>query len=481
MRFRSVLLAVLVVLAGCNALPNAGNTPSPTESGVSGPQKSTAAPGNATDGIGRENGYSADAKLSISPKDGLNKTERKAVVSRTMARIEIVRQKEFKHPVPVTIQSREKFKGNQSNQNITESFRQFDNAKFEAMFLIGEKSDSLAVQNEARGQSVLGYYSPKKDSIVIISNSKTPTLDGESTLAHELTHALQDQHFNLSDYNRSTRDEHNAVNGLIEGEANLVQQRYMSNCGNNWDCLPRSESGSSSQPPSNWGVYLLNYFPYADGPEFVNYYQQRDGWSRVDEMFSQPPASSEQVMTPTKYGTDAPTNVTLDDRARNGWSRVHLTGQRSGPSRPDYATLGQSGLTAMFAQATFDSYNRSAVVPRRAIFNYDGNQPNRSDPLDYSLPITNGWDGDRLHVYQKNNEMAYVWKVKWDSPKDASQFAAAYRQLLSHWGATKAGTDTWVIENGPYADAFSVRTSGSTVVIVNAPTTDDLGDVRRKA
>lgn len=479
MRILPILLAILIVLAGCNALPNAGNSPSSTATDASGTSGVDTSGGSNNTDIGHENGYSADSTLSINADDGLNKTERKAVVSRAMARVETVRQKEFKHSVPVEIQPRDKYQQNSSNRNITEDFRRFDNAKFEAMFLIGEKSDSLSVQNESRGQNILGYYSPEKDSIVIVSNSETPTLNGESTLAHELTHALQDQHFNLSSYNRSTRDEHNAVNGLIEGDASLVQEQYMSHCGNEWECLPSSGSESGSQPPSNWGVYFLNYFPYADGPGFVEYNKQRGGWERVNGLFSKPPASAEQVMQPEKYDADEPTNVSLNDRTRNGWERVRLGSSGPGSSRPDYATLGQSALTSMFAQTAFDQYNRSAVVPRRAIVNTENGETNQSDPLNYDLPVTNGWDGDRMHVYQKNGETAYVWKLKWDSSKNASQFADAYRQLLSHWGATKAGPNTWVIKNSPYADAFSVRVSGDTVTIVNAPTAEALDDVHQ--
>lgn len=480
MRLRPVLLAFLIVLAGCSSFPYTGNGPSATEMGTVGTttspsetQSTTAAPGNRS-GIGRENGYTSDATLSINPNNGLNKTERKAVVSRSMARIESVRQLEFKRSVSVEVHSRKEFKNRGRKQKVSSEFRRFDNAKFEAMFLIGEKKDSLAVQSKSRGQSVLGYYSPKSNSIVIVSNSKTPTLDGESTLAHELTHALQDQHFNLSSYNRNTRDKYNAVNGVIEGGASFVQQKYMSRCGNQWTCLPSSDDGSGGQPPNDWGVYLLNYFPYADGPEFIEHHKQRGGWDRISRLFSNPPASTEQVITPSKYGTDAPTNVVLTDRTRNGWTRVRLKSSGRGATHPDYATLGQSALTAMFAQAAFDEYNRSVVIPRRALIN------SGSDSLDYDHPITKGWDGDRLHVYEKNGKTSYVWKITWDSPKDAKQFTVAYRQLLRHWGGTKVGTNTWVIKNSPYADAFSVRVSGDTVTIVNAPTPGALDDVRTR-
>lgn len=492
MRFRAVLLAVLIVLSGCSGLLG-GDTGAPTSTPAAPAETETVTASNTTEMtqskttndvdapvIGRENGIWYNTTLSINADNGLNETEREKVISRTMARVEYVRDKEFKRSVSISLRSREEYKQRANKGNYSKSFRRFDNAKFEAMFLIGEKNDSLAVQQESRSQSVLGFYSAKNDSIVIVTNSETPSLNGEATLAHELTHALQDQYFNISNYTRATRDGHNAVNGLIEGGASLVQQRYMSHCGEEWECLPSSQRTTSSGP-TDWGVYFLNYFPYADGPQFVEYYQRQGGWDRVDELFENPPVSAEQIIYPKKYNTDRPTNVTLTDRTRNGWKRVRPESPRTGTPRLDYASLGQSGLTAMFA-ATIGSYDNKpgGVIPPRAFLNLEsGASMNRSNPLEYGLQSTNGWDGDRMHVYHKNDELAYVWKIAWDSKKDASQFATTYRSLIEYWGGTKVGTNTWDIKSGPYADAFSVAVKGDTVVIVNAPRVSDLNDVRQ--
>lgn len=481
MRLRPVLLLLMVVLAGCGSLPTLGTDSSPSETPPGQPVDGTlTAPGASDDPeIGRQNGYAHDAVLAIDESDGLNESEREAVVSRAMARVELVRGAAFERDVSVTIRSRSEFKQEQETENTSDAFRTFDNAKFEAMFLVGEETDSLVSQSTSRGDSILGYYSHEEDSIVIVSDSETPTLDGERTLAHELTHALQDQQHNLSSYDKTTRDEYNAANGLIEGEANLVQQRYMSLCSAEWDCLSRSDSGGSTSQPDNWGIYLLDYFPYAEGLEFVTINQRQDGWERVDELFTEPPTSAEQVIYPEKYGTDQPTNVTLADRQRNGWERVRLDPAGRGATRPDHAVLGQSGLTAMFAQTGFDSYNQSEVVSPETVMNSQNDDS--SNPLDYGLPATTGWDGDRLHAYEKNGETGYVWKLQWDSPQNATQFVATYRELLGHWGATQINENTWVIEDGPFADAFSVRVTDSTVVVVNAPTTEDLDDVRPEA
>jgi hypothetical protein len=81
----AVALAALLVLAGCNAfLGGDRNDP-------------------MTDELGWENGYWYDEPLSVTTADGLNESEREAVVARTMARVERVRGLEFEQSVPVSV------------------------------------------------------------------------------------------------------------------------------------------------------------------------------------------------------------------------------------------------------------------------------------------------------------------------------------------------------------------------------------------
>jgi hypothetical protein len=68
--------------------------------------------------------------------------------------------------------------------------------------------------------------------------------------------------------------------------------------------------------------------------------------------------------------------------------------------------------------------------------------------------------------------------LTWDSPADAERFAAAYRDLLRHWGGSQVGATTWrVADDSPFADAFSLSVDGDAVTVVNAPTTADLPDL----
>ncbi|MDZ7745199.1 MAG: Hvo_1808 family surface protein [Halobacteriales archaeon] len=489
MRARStVLLVVLVALAGCSvgysdSTPTGETTPTsdsvtatPTPSDAATPTPATDLPDPETDRLGWENGYWANETLAVDRSDGLDETERDRIIARAMARVETVRQLEFSSTVPVELMSREEYQNSQYSGGGERSaaFKAFDNAKFEGLFLVGENEDSLAVQESNRGSSVAGFYTPRNDRIVVIYGGETADLPGERTLGHELTHALQDQQFNLSTITASTREQSNAQNGLIEGGASLTEERYMANCGDEWECLSAPQSGSGAGGSDlHLGIYIMNFFPYDDGPAFVEFYQERGGWDRINQMYDDLPASTEQVAIPEKYAVnpDPPTDVSLSDATTNGWERVDP------PERNPTARLGQSAMTAMFGYTLYAGTGNQPVIQPQELLNLDSNGNLVQPPFKYTAPPVRGWDGDRMHIYQKNNETAYVWKSVWDSPQDAAEFADAYADLLAYWGGSQQSGGVYVIESGAYADAFRVTVDGDTVTIVNAPTTDDLPDV----
>jgi hypothetical protein len=513
----ALLVAVLVVLAGCSVgfvddSPGDDATPEPTATPTDPGDAGDGDGGDATpastatstpassefdfadppeDRLGWEDGYWYNESVAYNASDGLNETERRALVARSMARVEHIRQLEFRERVPVRVINRSTYQTQYAggDANYTDTFRTFDNAKFESLFLIGEDRDSLAVQNTNRGSNVLGFYSPRNDSIVVVSGSTPPELKDELTLAHELTHALQDQVYNLSSYDRPTRERFSAYNGLFEGDSHYTERLYRQRCDADWNCLSLpSDGGSPDTSDIHFGVYFLNFFPYSDGPPFIEYHRDRGGWDRIDAMYDDPPASSEQVIYPEKYGEDQPTNVSLADRHGGDWERVRPEPPREGQQRPAYASFGQSGMSAMFAYTIADPYNRSSVEGTREFVNRN----NRQDPFNYDLRWTRGWDGDRMHIYRNataaaatggsTNETAYVWRSTWDSPAAAERFARGYRLLLEHWSGDRVagGQVEYVyrIDRQPFEDAFRVRVDGDTVTIVNAPTVDELDTVR---
>ncbi|MFB6083611.1 MAG: Hvo_1808 family surface protein [Halorientalis sp.] len=492
-----LLLAALLVLAGCSGLPGtatdapgtpvadtatdgaAGTEAEPNDAGTPAHTGTPARDDPAADELGWEAGYWATESLSVTNGDGLNESEREAVVARAMARVEAIRNREFRESVPVEIISRAEFRS-ESSPTLPASLRTFDNAKFEAMFFVGEDRSSIRVQRDNRGANVLGYYDPRNDTIKLVSDGGQPTLEGERTLGHELVHALQDQYHNLTAITAATRDESNAQLALIEGEARTVGLAYRDRCGVEWDCL--SAPGSApSLSEIHVGIYLLNFFPYSDGPGLIAHLRERGGWAAVAAAFEDPPASAEQAIYPEKYtgARDAPEPVALADAATDGWRRVRPESPVGGSRRADYGRIGQSGLSAMFAYTVFDR-SGPGLVPPRSITTGDP-----SDPYNYDFPVTDGWEGDRLHVYANadagTNETAYVWRLTWESAADAREFADGYRRLLGYWGGSPVDgrANVWTIpEDSTFGDAFRVTRDGDTVTIVNAPTVAELNAVR---
>jgi PGF-CTERM protein len=195
------------------------------------------------------------------------------------------------------------------------------------------------------------------------------------------------------------------------------------------------------------GVYFLKFQPYSDGPAFVASQYRQGGWEAVNAVYSNLPASAEQVINPAKYGQDAPTNVTLEDENSGEWERLRP------PNRADYAEVGQTGVASMFIYPLYhEGRSGGRIVEPRDWLNYTAdNSISSFDPLNYGFAYAAGWDGDRMHFYRNaDGDTSYVWRLVWDSPEGESEFA----------------------------DAFHVTVEGDTVTIVNAPTVEALGEVR---
>jgi hypothetical protein len=191
------------------------------------------------------------------------------------------------------------------------------------------------------------------------------------------------------------------------------------------------------------------------------------------------------VIHPEKYGEDEPAEMSFEDRSSDEWEVLDL------PNGSDYATFGEGGLATMLFYPFYDSgRTESPVLGIRQFFNVTaGGSVSSFDPIDYANEFTAGWDGDRLYPYvtddsAETNETGYVWKTVWDSEADAGEFVDGYTQLLDYYDAeaVDGAEDVYRLpESSPYADAISVIRSGDTVTIVNAPTVDELSEVRAGA
>jgi hypothetical protein len=443
-RARLFAVVALVVLSGC-ALPG---TPGAFDTDRE---------------LGRVGDYAHDDVFEFDASDGLTESQLEAVTYRAMARIEVVRGLKFSRDVDVAVVNRTAYRDRRTAG--TENASAFRNEVWRAAFVVDGETDVNRAFDDLYGDSVQGYYAD--DRIVIVADDVDAVRIDRRTLVHELTHALQDQRFGIG-HSSETIDGVRAENGLLEGEAGYVPERYDRRCGVEWQCLPEPRgavaSGETlSDRPFNVGLFLSTYAPYAEGPPFVAALRERDGWAAVDRAHREPPASTAQVIHPERYPDADPVAVDVPDRSNDEWRPI-----TDGDPRTE--TIGEATL--------FATLWANGVVDRPLTDGAAGGSYN------YSHPATAGWAGDSLRVYRATNDpnrTGHVWRLAWERPADADEFADAYRQLLENRGAepvAAAGPGSYRIPEGePFAGAYRVTVAGGTVEIVGAPTVADLAAI----
>src|SRR3954451_1227795 len=209
--------------------------------------------------------------------------------------------------------------------------RHADEAMLTMLGLVPPGTSLRDVAASLYSEGVAGYYDPRSKKLRTVSGAATGTrVLAETVLAHELTHALEDQRFGLLDEaDRLNVDSYRSLAqlALVEGSATSVMQQYMARYFSAEEALAGT-LGSAVADTGDMPPFLeaQTVFPYLDGMRFVQSLRDRAGgsWSLVDtaERF-RPPASTEQVMHPDRYiEVDAPKPVRLRVRLGDGCTRA---------------------------------------------------------------------------------------------------------------------------------------------------------------
>ncbi|MFB6185644.1 MAG: Hvo_1808 family surface protein, partial [Halobacteriaceae archaeon] len=288
------------------------------------------------------------------------------------------------------------------------------------------------------------------------------------TLVHELVHALQDQYVGLysKQFFAQTQDESLAIDGIIEGEANYIQYLYAQRCGEEWSCVDppkRSDNGDNdSTTQFNAGIFVTIFHPYSDGPVYIHWLVQQNGWSAVNNAYKNPPETTEQIIHTTNE-SQAP--ISFQNRSQNGWRMFPKQGKNG------WDSVGEASIFAMFwyqsrqmNASLIDGRNFTAVKHPYDTYNYI------SDP-------SMGWANDMIVPYHKQGQYGYVWITKWDTQEDATEFKTTYIAMLNAHQADRIADQLWVIPNGSFADTFKIIHTNQTVIIVNGPDQEAVANI----
>ncbi len=158
--------------------------------------------------------------------------------------------------------------------------------------------------NKFLAEAVLGFYDPETDELVVRGLEATPFV--RLTLVHELTHALDDQVYNIDRQDLMDADDERGLgfSALVEGSALSVESAYrksLSSSQRSQAIREEQRFGSDIELDISWVISDLIGFPYVVGEELVDTIVRHFGNKKLAAAFENPPSTSEQLLNPQLY------------------------------------------------------------------------------------------------------------------------------------------------------------------------------------
>ncbi len=241
-----------------------------------------------------------------------------------IAQVEALRGLETKREVAVEYLTRDELRAN-LEQKAAEEMDPAESAAVEQMLkllgLIPQDADLLQLMFDLQEAQVLGYYDPETGAFYLVDSARDELLSplDQATFVHEYVHALQDQHFDLGrltdEESGLDEDAKGAFSSLAEGDASLLMGLWAVNHLSADQLRQLAEEAGTLDPEAlaNAPAYLQGAltFPYEYGTAFAQAIVSALDWEALDAIWRNPPASTEQIIHPEKYGQDEPVAVAL--------------------------------------------------------------------------------------------------------------------------------------------------------------------------
>jgi hypothetical protein len=446
---RALLLA-LVIAAGCKGK-------------VAEPEKATGS------GSGSGSGSVAAAKpAAVDPWVGVDaapetpETRKKradAAIERVAGiqpKLAAIRHLSLDHAIPAVYQTKDDFRAF-VHREVTKDAAN-DKGTTPALVQLGllpPKIDLAAAEEQAFATQAAAYYDPAQKKFFLVMVPDAPAML-DTVSAHELTHGLQDQHFDLKTFmgegkTKLDEDAATARRFLVEGDATFTMLLFAA-ADTGKELTPARIKGMRFQIDMMAGMDTnamietvgaqtgLGSGDFADSmkamrdipravlvPMMDSYTKgalvsqvafEHGGWAGIDGLYKDPPESTEQVLHPdTKLfpNRDHPKKVTL-------------------PKLPGYTEVTSNVLGELMWQVYFASWK------------HDGDDH-----------VSEDWGGDRYAVVKgKDGKLVGLIVTVWDTPEAAARFAKAYSSTIPARTAAEG-----------HSGKIWVKSDGARVVIVD--------------
>ena len=335
------------------------------------------------------------------------------VLERIAAAVEQIRELEFEKAVTPELLGpaalRERVEKQFAIDNPRSEIDEIDKV-LTAFGLMKPQEDLYDVLLDVQTEQIAGFYDTKTKKLVVGGSATNPTPLDRVLLAHEYTHALTDQHFDLTHFDDLTEkrkdDEALAYLSLVEGDATVLMGTYAqqfltpSELQQFFNDSGTAPSEALDRAPNVIRESLL--FPYQQGVEFVQAILEAGGIDALDRAYADPPTSTEQIIHTSKYTgrRDDPTAVTVPNLARAlgaGWKG--------------------------FTSGGFGEFDMRVLVDEFL---------SRAD----ATSAADGWDGGRYAAAESADGVLVATLTAWDSEAEAREAT----ELLGKWLPNRFGS-----------------------------------------
>ena len=336
-------------------------------------------------------------------------------------------------------------------QDYTPEDAELDVIALAAFGLVEPGLDLVSLYEELLTEQIAGFYDDETKEMYVIQGESFTGVE-RMTYAHEYVHALQDMNFGIreglgydDDLCEADSERCAAIQALLEGDASLAEQLWLYDHASEQDLSDIMDFFNQYASPifDSAPAFLQQdfLFPYLSGMSFVESLYEQGGWQAVNQAYSEPPLSTEQILHPERYPSDQPQAVQLPDLSTalgSGWEQI------------DADVLGEWYTYLVLAYGSNPDARLGDSEARKA---------------------AEGWGGDAYQVLynQTTGQSVLVLKSTWDSGRDASEFASAlqdYAGLRFNTSPAREGA-RWIWETSQVYSLFSLE--GSTTLWIVAP------------
>ena len=364
--------------------------------------------------------------------------------------VESERGLDFEHPVPVEFLSDAEYSDETrvDESAVTEADRtamEEDSAALVALGLVPADLDLLEAGNDLTDSGTLAFYDPTSERVVVRGDELTPALQG--TLVHELTHVLQDQHFDLEQPPpEDTAGAYEAQAAIVEGDAMRVETAWtytLSQADQDayWNDNMSAGDASEEQLASVPGALQAQFAaPYAFGEPLVTLLALSGGNDEVDHAFEDPPVTSEQLIDPRALFAGNEAIDVETPEVPDGGDRLGRAGE-----------LGASTLLVLLADR-IDAFQ--------------------------ALDAVDGWGGDSAVTYKLDGRTCLRGRLVGDTPTDTEEL----HQALDAWvAAGPAGVASVAVEGDEIALESCSPDPGAGAAPASTRSIDALGAVAARS